>query len=296
MSKARDLANFPAATGVVDADIGITVASTAANTFTGLQTDAAGADLASAATINLTAATGNTVVITGTVATSALTMTAGQQMVLLPSGAWPMTFHAATMNINGGVDQVCAAGDRVTAVRDLAGVIRVTLVRQSGVAVVAPASGLTLGTPVASTSGTAITFTGIPAGTKLIIVNFSGVSTNGTVQLLVQIGDSGGIETSNYSAVSTKFINATNSITRSNGFCINNVLAANTVHGTMTLVLENAAAFRWTSTHSVAIDIVGESTAFGAGTKALSAELTQVRITMDGVEAFDAGEINIAYI
>jgi hypothetical protein len=134
---------YDGTTWVVYAQVGGnggTVASTAANTFTGLQTDAAGADLASAATINLTAATGNTVVITGTVATSALTMTAGQQMVLLPSGAWPMTYNATTMNINGGVDQVCAAGDRVTAVRDLAGVIRVELVRQSGVAVVTGAS------------------------------------------------------------------------------------------------------------------------------------------------------------
>jgi hypothetical protein len=132
------------------------VASTAANTFTGLQTFAAGADLASAATINLTAATGNTVVITGTVATSALTMTAGQQMVLLPSGAWPMTYNATTMNINGGVSQTCAAGDRVTAVRDLAGVIRVTLVRQSGTAVVAAAGGAwtLLSTVTASASST----------------------------------------------------------------------------------------------------------------------------------------------
>ena len=218
MSKARDLANFSAATGVVDADIsvnvqaydatilvdadigvnvqaydatilvdadiGSTVASTAANTFTGLQTDAAGADLASAATINLTAATGNTVVITGTVATSALTMTAGQQMVLLPSGAWPMTYNATTMNINGGVDQVCAAGDRVTAVRDLAGVIRVELVRQSGVAVVAPTTmTATVGGLVPTPPNNTTTFLrgdgtfGAPAAGALVLIASS--STNG---------------------------------------------------------------------------------------------------------------------
>jgi len=156
MSKARDLANFSAATGVVDADIGvnvqaydatilvdadigITVASTAANTFTGLQTDAASADIASATTLDLTAATGNTVVITGTTTTTGFTMVDGQQMILLPSGAWPITFHATTANINGGVSYTCAAGDRVYVVRDLADVIRVSVIKQDGTSVVAPA-------------------------------------------------------------------------------------------------------------------------------------------------------------
>ena len=145
MSKARDLANFSAATGVVDADIGITVASTAANTFTGLQNFAAGADIASATTLDLTAATGNTVVITGTTTTTGFTMVDGQQMILLPSGAWPITFHATTANINGGVSYTCAAGDRILAFKDLAGVIRVSVIKQDGTAVVAQANPMTTG-------------------------------------------------------------------------------------------------------------------------------------------------------
>lgn len=96
----------------------------------------AGADIASATTIDLTAATGNTVVITGTTTTTALTMDAGQQMILLPSAAWPMTFHATTMNIMGGVSYTCAAGDRVYVTKDLAGVIRVSVFKQDGTAVV----------------------------------------------------------------------------------------------------------------------------------------------------------------
>lgn len=119
-------------------------AALGANTFTGLQTQAASADIASATTIDLTAATGNTAVITGTTATTTFTMNAGQQMLLLPSGAWPITYHATTANINGGVDYTCAAGDRVYVAKDLAGVIRVSVVKQDGTAVVG--STLTEGT------------------------------------------------------------------------------------------------------------------------------------------------------
>ncbi len=102
-----------------------------------LFTQKAGVDIASATTVDLTAATGNTVVITGTTATTALTMTAGQQMLLLPSGAWPMTYHATTMNINGGASYTCTAGDRIFAAKDLAGVIRVSIIKQDGTAIVA---------------------------------------------------------------------------------------------------------------------------------------------------------------
>jgi len=112
-------------------------ATLSSNTFTGLQNFKAGADIASATAIDLTAATGNTIAITGTTETTSLTMTAGQQMLLLPSGAWPMTFNSTTMNINGDVDYTCAAGDRVWAAKDLAGVIRITVIKQDGTSVVA---------------------------------------------------------------------------------------------------------------------------------------------------------------
>ena len=99
---------------------------------TGNTTLSAGADIASATAVNLTTATGNTVVVTGTTTSTSLTMSTGQQMILLPSGAWPLTYHATTMNINGGVSYTCAAGDRLYCVKDLAGVIRVTVIKQDG--------------------------------------------------------------------------------------------------------------------------------------------------------------------
>ena len=53
-----------------------------------------------------------------------------------------------------------------------------------------------LGTAVASTSGASIDFTGIPSGVRRIAINYSGVSTSGTSVMIVQLGDSGGFETS----------------------------------------------------------------------------------------------------
>ena len=130
------------ATGLPPAGVTGTAAILGANTFTALQTQSAGADIASATTVDLTAATGNTVIITGTTTTTAFTMTKGQQMVLIAAAAWPLTFHATTMNINGGVSYTCAAGDRLYVVKDDDDVIRVSVNKQDGTAVVASAAGV----------------------------------------------------------------------------------------------------------------------------------------------------------
>lgn len=120
-----------------------------ANTFTGLQTWKASADIASAATVDLTAATGNTTRITGTTATSAFTMTAGQWHMCIADGAWPLTKHATTNKLNtSGANYTCSAGDRVLLHKDNSGIVQTTIIPTSGQAVVK--------TPVSSTS---ITFT-----------------------------------------------------------------------------------------------------------------------------------------
>ena len=54
------------------------------------------------------------------------------------------------------------------------------------------------GTAVASTTQTAIDFTGIPAGVKRVTVLFNGVSTNGSSGIQVQLGISSGLVTSGY--------------------------------------------------------------------------------------------------
>lgn len=159
------------------------------------------------------------------------------------------------------------------------------------------AGGLTLGTPVASTSGTAITFTGIPAGTKLIKVNFSLVSPSAGNFYRVQLGDAGGLEDTGYNATSTTIAAAGNTVSSiTTGFLIRFSGDTLIASGTLTLTLENAAAFTWSAS-----GVFGNLTTTGmsvtaSGDKSLSAELTQVSITMDGTDTFDAGSLNIAYL
>lgn len=103
-----------------------------ANTFTGLQKWANGANIASAATVNLSTATGNTVRITGTTATSAFTIDAGTWMQLIAVSAWPLTYNATTCRIVGGQSYTCSAGDQVFVNKDNTGIVYVYVVRANG--------------------------------------------------------------------------------------------------------------------------------------------------------------------
>ena len=55
-----------------------------------------------------------------------------------------------------------------------------------------------LSTAVTLTTQTSVDFTSIPSWVKRVTVMLSGVSTNGTSYVQVQLGDSGGIENSSY--------------------------------------------------------------------------------------------------
>jgi len=158
--------------------------------------------------------------------------------------------------------------------------------------------GITSGTAVASTSGTSINFTDIPSWVKRITVMFSGVSTNGTSILLVQLGDSGGVENTGYVSQVGAVFN-TNNTTRGSSFTTGFGLYGQTSDATyaFTGVL---SIFNITGTTFLASGSSLESTNASAstlsGSKTLSATLDRVRITtVNGTDTFDAGTINILY-
>lgn len=161
-----------------------------------------------------------------------------------------------------------------------------------------PDTGFTLGTPQDTTSGTSFNFGSIPAGTKQILINFQGVSLSGTDNILVQIGDAGGIETTGYLATAGRIYAGTPAlITATTGYCIypgDTTGGAILISGTMTLTLLNSSTFLWVAAYAGKMG--DECASYGGGDKTLSAELTQVTITRDGANTFDAGSINIAYI
>ena len=153
-------------------------------------------------------------------------------------------------------------------------------------------SVITEATPVTTTSGTAVNFTDISTSAKRITVNFSGVSTNGTSLMQIQIGDSGGIEATGYSSYST--VNTTNS-TSTTGFLVIAVNAS-TIASSGSIILSRLSELTWCATGCVAIIGSGGGNACcsSGGVKTLSAAITQLTITMvNGTDAFDAGAVNI---
>ena len=159
--------------------------------------------------------------------------------------------------------------------------------------------GITLAVPVASTSGTSIDFTGIPSTAKRITVNFKGVSTSGTSNLILQIGDSGGVENTGYLGGGLG-INAAMGGTGANltdGFPLDmNHGASSLLHGSAVLSLESSANNTWCCLSILSITTATLYVLFGSGSKSLSAVLDRVRVTTQGgTDTFDAGEINISY-
>jgi len=152
---------------------------------------------------------------------------------------------------------------------------------------------LVQGTSQASTSGTSIDFTGIPSWVKRITVIFSGVSTNGSSPLIVQLG-SGSFTTSGYAGYGANFTTSTLAgASQTNGIpLINAIAAANAYSGLATVATLGSNVWAGNS-------VLGSSTSvggFGGGNITLSGTLDRVRITtVNGTDTFDAGSINIQY-
>lgn len=155
-------------------------------------------------------------------------------------------------------------------------------------------------TSVASTSGVSIDFTSIPSWVKRISIQFDEVSTSGTDAVIVQIGDSGGIEASGYASCGSFVATLGASTTAgATGIATGFVLFSSGGTGLRTglLTLEYQASNRWISSHAMSvIDGATAITLQGGGRKALSDTLDRVRVTtFGGTDTFDNGNINIIY-
>ena len=149
-------------------------------------------------------------------------------------------------------------------------------------------------TAQASTSGTFFDFSSIPDGVRKITVILDGVSTSGTSPLIVQLGDSGGLETIGYVSSAGNISTSTASVTSSTvGFVVAVISAgSNETSGTATIV--NISSNSWVCSGTSSQSATGVS--YFAGDKSLSAVLNQLRVTtVNGTDTFDAGLINILY-
>jgi hypothetical protein len=117
----------------------------------------------------------------------------------------------------------------------------------------------------------------------------SGVSSSGTSPFLIQLGDSGGIETSGYTG---SCLQGTTATTSTAGLIIlNGPIAADSYSGKTEITL--LGSNNWVSS---GLFSGGGNPRISANNKTLSDTLTQIRITtVNGTDTFDAGSINILY-
>ena len=201
----------------------------------------------------------------------------------------------ATGNLNiqsGGSTVVAVTSTGVAVTGTLAATGAIT-----GSSTVAGSTGilypLTSGTAVATTSGTSIDFTSIPSWVKRITVMFVGVSTNGTSNILVRLGNSGGVVATGYVSQAAILSASTRSTT---GFIITQEMSpGGLLYGQFICNLQNSATNAWSG--SAALDKDDNNNPWSAGALTTMASVcTTVRITtVGGTNTFDAGSVNILY-
>lgn len=170
---------------------------------------------------------------------------------------------------------------------DNAGVLNATTIQHNGVAT----ERISLGTAVATTSGTAVDFTGIPSWAKKITATLNGVSLTSTDGAAFQLGTASGVTTTGYNSISAYIPNGASPATATNAayICHFGAVAATLVYGTAQFTLHSGNT--WVATLSVyRANDAGLQTSAGAVT--LSGTLTRIRFLTAG-SSFDAGSVNI---
>jgi hypothetical protein len=138
----------------------------------------------------------------------------------------------------------------------------------------------------AASSGTTVDIGSIPATATRVWLLFSAVSLSGTDDLLVQIGDSGGIENTGYISGSRESASSSTA-----GFVVFVGNAARAAHGVMEIV--KGAGNQWFSHHAVYTPTICSA---GGGSKTLSDTLTQIRLTRTGTDTLDgSGTITVRW-
>jgi hypothetical protein len=232
--------------------------------------------LASATTTDLNTATSQNVTISGTTTiTSFGTATNGLTRYVTASGAFIVTNNANIITVTGA-DMTTVVGDNFKMVGNGTAWVMSRYTRVSNYA---------YNTTTATTSGTSKDFT-IPSGAKRITVSFSGVSTNGTSGISLQIG-AGSAEATGYLNGTVNGAQSTTEFPLTGG----SGAAAGVYHGhsLMTLTTSNSWVMSAMISRSDTPVVVS-----AAGNKTTSGALTIVRVkTTNGTDAFDLGAVTV---
>lgn len=143
----------------------------------------------------------------------------------------------------------------------------------------------------ATTSGTYVDFTGIPAWAKKLTVMFNGVSTNGSSIVQVQIG-SGSVTTSGYVCTTTGGSTGLISAGSTTGLRVDAASSsAFTRSGIVQVCLLGSNAYVFAGTVS---DTAGNVFCQSSGNVTLTGTLDRIRLTtVNGTDLFDAGSVSV---
>lgn len=156
-------------------------------------------------------------------------------------------------------------------------------------------SGIVLASSQATTSGTSVDFT-IPAGVRRVNVMFNIVDATDTDDVLIQLGDSGGLETTGYSAMSHRISQGSGVGEHSytTGFGVYLPSTSTGLRGAVALQLLDASANTWVASGTLHQLTGGVNwSVVVSGLKSLSAELTQVSLVT--ATAFTGGAAAVSY-
>lgn len=211
---------------------------------------------------------------------------------LTVEGKFGLSDSTKWVNLPVSSETVSGISERATTAEAQAGIDSTRFV----VAATMKAAQIQAKTVQVTTSGTAINFTDIPAWVKRITVAMAGVSLNVSSHAQIQIGDSGGLETTGYLAAGGLFTSsAPFAISSTSGIPVYLGAAANVVHGSVVLTLQDAATNTWVAHGSYGLSNTAAAGCCG-GTKSLSATLDRLSlVSLNGTDTFDAGSVNVIF-
>lgn len=177
--------------------------------LTGVVNELLASNIASAATVNLTNATGNLVHITGATTISAFTLTPGAERSVVFDGALTLT-NSAGLLLPGGANIVTAAGDRALIRGDSNGAIVTHYQRASGLAIRSGALDLIMPATNISTAVANIDFLSFVTGDyDKYFIEIQGLKLSAVASLQIQFAVGGTLDTAssyrNGNALATSF-------------------------------------------------------------------------------------------
>lgn len=154
-------------------------------------------------------------------------------------------------------------------------------------------TGLLNAFPTVTASGSAISFTGIPAGVKRVTLNFAGLVGTGNYNLLIQLGTSAGITTSGYNTVGAYYGSSAGAASYTTGWSTYGWYITYTMTGIMIFDLIGSNTWVGTCTYQIDSQPYGQNM---MGRVTLASALTTVYVTTaSSGGTFTGGSLNVFY-